>query len=371
MGRYIATRLNGDGTETPLSFDVPLQGVKTTEDLSGPGGISATIEPEIEHLKSADGRPVFVPWSTALYMEVDGHIRAGGILSGLEDQGPSLGVDCVGFTAYLKDEPYTGDYSKVAVDPLDVARHVWAHRQSKTNANIGLTVDTTTSPVRIGTPARDVNFTTDAGEDVSFEAGPYTLAWWKTRDLGKEFDDLAGSTPFDYRVTHEWDGETIRHRLILGYPTLGRRRGDDLRFVLGENLFDRPTIDLTGDYASETLVLGAGEGRKMIRGTASTPTDRLHRTVVIEDKSLQSKKAADRAALAELRSRLGEVDITEVEVLNHPHARVGAYEVGDEILVQTRDSWSGEVSLWVRIMSITLDLVTERSVLSITRAEKV
>ncbi|MFC3299646.1 hypothetical protein FJV46_10725 [Arthrobacter agilis] len=369
--RYIATRLNGDGTETPLSFDVPLQGVRTTDDLSGPGGLEGSISPEVQRLQTAGGEPIFHAWSTALYAEVDGKLRGGAILAGLKAQGPSLSLDCVGFTGYLKDEPYTADYSRVAVDPLDVARHLWEHRQAKTNGNIGLTVDTTTSPIRIGTPVKETSFTTGAGEDVNFESGPYTLAWWKTRDLGKEFDDLATSTPFDYRVSHEWDGETIRHRLILGYPNLGARR-EDLRFVLGENLFQRPTIDLTGgDYASEVLVLGAGEGRKMVRSVQSTPTRRLHRTAVLEDKSLQSKAAADRAALLELRSRLGEVDITEVDVTNHPHARIGEYSPGDEILIQTRHDWAGEVSLWVRILSITLDPQTERSVLSVTRVERV
>ncbi len=372
MGRrYVATRLNGDGTETPLSFDVPLQGVSITDDLSGPGGLEGTITPELERLKTPGGAPVFEAWSTALYAEVDGKIRGGAILAGLKDQGASMALDCVGFTAYLKDEPYTADYSRVGVDPLEVARHMWEHRQAKTGGNIGLVVDGTTSPVRIGTPARDVNFTNSAGEDVSFEAGPYTLAWWKTRDLGKEFDDLATTTPFDYRVSHEWDGETVAHRLILGYPRLGRRR-EDLRFVLGENVFQRPTVDLTGgDYASEILVLGAGEGRKMVRGIQSTASRRLHRTAVVEDKSLQSKKAAAAVALTELRSRLGGPDITEVEALNHPHARIGDYSPGDEILIQTREGWSGEVSLWVRILSITLDPVSERSVLSVARVEKV
>ena len=38
--RYIASRLNGDGTETFLSYDVPISGCQVTDVLSGAGGIS-------------------------------------------------------------------------------------------------------------------------------------------------------------------------------------------------------------------------------------------------------------------------------------------------------------------------------------------
>ena len=81
--RYIASRLNGDGTETFLSYDVPLSGGQTTTALSGPGGINGTITPEIAALQDEYGRPILEPWSTAIYAEVDGQIRGGAILSAL------------------------------------------------------------------------------------------------------------------------------------------------------------------------------------------------------------------------------------------------------------------------------------------------
>lgn len=369
--RYLAYRLNGDGTESLLTGDVPLSGPTLREDLSGPGEIRGNITPEIARLRTSKGEPIFEPWSTAIYAEKDGHLRAGGILAGFKEKGPNLSLSCVGFTGYLQGQPYNGVRSEVNVDPLDMARHLWQHKQAMKNGNIGLLLDSTKSPVRIGSELERVEFKTEAGEEVSFDAGPYTLQWWKTHDMGREFDDLAASTPFDYRVTHEWDGEKIIHRLRLGYPKLGRRQ-HDLRFMVGENVFTTPEIDYDGDdFASEVVVLGAGEGRKMIRGTAPRVTNRLHRAVVVQDKTLTSKKAADALAARELAVRLGEADVSQIVVPDHEHARIGTYDVGDEILLQSRDGWTEELNLWVRILAITTTPEKNHSTLSVARVEKV
>lgn len=368
--RYLARRLRGDGTEEPLIGNVPLHGATLREDLSGPGEIRGTIEPEIAHLQTSEGAPIFQPWSTAIYAEKDGRLRAGGILTGFKEKGPNLSLSCVGFSGYLQGQPYDGSRSEVDVDPMDMARHLWEHKQAKKNGNLGLVLDGTKSPVRIGSPLERVEFVTEAGEEVSFEAGPYTLQWWKTFDMGREFDDLAASTPFDYRVSHEWEGENIAHRLHLGYPKLGRRR-HDLRFMVGENVFTTPEINYDGDdFASEVVVLGAGEGRKMIRGTAPRVTNRLHRAVVVQDKSLTSSKAAEALAARELSERLGDADVSQIVVPDHDHARIGEYDVGDEILLQSRQGWTDRLDLWVRILAITTTPERNHNTLSVARVEK-
>lgn len=368
--RYLATRLNGDGTETFLSNDVPLQGAQLREDLSGPGGITGAIEPEITRLRSTTGEPLFMPWSTAIYAEKDGNIRAGAILADMVEDGPKLSLDCVGFTGYLQGQPYEGDISKVQVDPLAMARHLWAHKQGHAGGNLGMVLDSTTSPVRIGTKEEEVKFTTGNGEDISFQAGPYTLQWWKDHDLGKAFDDLATETPFDYLVAHAWSGETISHRLRFGYPIIGRRR-DDLRFQVGENIFDTPEIKYDGDeYASKVVTLGAGEGRNMIRGEDSKTTGRLQRTVIVTDKTLRNKKSANAAAARELSARLGDEDIDSLTVLDHPHAPIGSYAPGDEILIRSRHGWTQDIELWVRILSIVTEPEKNKATLSVARVEK-
>ncbi|MFF2822610.1 hypothetical protein ACFVRV_06105 [Arthrobacter koreensis] len=368
--RYLAYKLNGDGTETLLSNDVPLQGAVLREDLSGPGGIDGSISPEVARFKTTGGDPVFLPWSTAIYAEKDGNLRAGAILADLLEDGPTLSLDTVGFSGYPKDQPYTGDKSWIQEDPLNIVRHIWSHLQGKKGGNLGLTVAGTTSSVRIGAKEEDVSFTTGNGEEVSFSAGPYTLQWWKDHDLSKVLDDLALETPFDYLVDHDWNGDAIRHTLRLGYPEIGSRR-HDLRFMLGENVFDELPIRYEGDaYASEVIALGAGEGRKMVRGGDARVTGRLHRATVVVDKTLRNKKSADSVARLELAGRIGDEDLDTLIVREHPHAALGTFRPGDEILVQSPGGLTKDVYLWVRILSVATEAEKNQATLTVARTDR-
>lgn len=375
MWRYILTRVNGDGTETPLHWDVPLSSPQITEYLSGPGGIGGTITPEIQDLKDDNGRPLIVPYATAIYAEQDGHIRGGAIVTDPTEQSGSLALDSIGFSGYIAGMPYFGEQApQIQVDPLNMARHIWAHAQSRPMANIGLVLDSTTSPVRIGTKETDVNFTTGSGDEVSFQSGPYQLADWKTSDLGKEFDDLAKGTPFEYRVDHAWIGGTdqISHRMRIGYPRIGRTR-HDLRFVVGENLTVEPPIDYASDdYANGVLVLGAGEGRKMVRAYGEKRDGRLLRVAVVTDNSITSKAAANTRVALELRRRQGLPVLGDtITVADHDHAPFGSYDVGDEILIETGDEgWSGYLATWCRILSITLSPEDGTAKLSVANSEQ-
>lgn len=353
--RYFATRLNGDGTETLIDPDLPLEGVTIEDRLSGHGGMTATIDPVYTRLLGSDGRPILKEWSTAIYAENDGDIRAGAILASCPIDGPSLALDAVGFTGYAQDMPYTGEgYKGVRVDPLDVVRHIWSHIQSYPGGNIGLTWDSTKSDVTIGTELRQVQFDTQSGP-VSFEAGPYKLNWYSNHDLASDIDGLAEETPFDYHERHFWEGDVVRHRVDIGYPRLGRRR-DDLRFVHGVNVFEPVTSDRDGSiYASGTLVLGAGEGSAMVkalREPATRPEDRLRRIAVVVDDRIKSKtKAAQRGDVEnQWRARLD--DVESVVVQDHPNAPLGSAVVGDEIRLEGQGDWA-DADLWVRILGIS------------------
>lgn len=360
--RFIATRLNGDGTETPLDYNIPLTDPKITYDLSGPGQITGTITPETSRLQK-DGRPLFLEWSTAIYAECDGHIRGGGILTDLTEDGPSLAITAPGFTTYPAGQPYTGSYSQVGVDPLVVVRHIWAHLQGKPGGNIGLQIDDTTSTVRLGTTANP--------DDT--ESGPYVLAPWKTTDLGAVLDELAENTPFDYRIDHAWDGDQITHQLVIGAPTLGARK-TNLRFVVGENIFAEPGLAYGGkNYASGVLLVGAGEGRDMIAQVAEQTPVRLRRIAVVEDKTITTKAKGLAAAETESKLRSGLADFTQdLVVTDHPNAPLGSYTVGDEIPVTTaRKGWTNGQTIWVRILSLTLDPDTGTTSITVIRPEKV
>ena len=522
--RYLAYRLNGDDTETLLHPEVPLSDVQLTITLSGPDELTARIAPEIAGLV-VDGKPVFEPWSTAIYAECDGHIRGGGILVGFEEtDGYELKLDCAGFTAFAADEPFSGEYIAYQRDPLDIARYIWSWLQAPKGGGLNIKLDDTKTPVRLGIPenpelterkateaaakkvyegakaARELwqkhveeseeqaaklerevfaaagieyrekeskvlsqqsppsgsnaavynlwlreRGTNEAHEDdgkllsyrgmvdgkpdwrpisdarnaaakakvealeaenkltearkkrvdekreleskaqevyrratdarqkiVGGEADPYVLAWYQTFDLGGELDELAANTPFDYRMSHYWEGETVGHTLLFGYPRLGRRR-PDLRFMVGENVSVPPPIDYDGDdYADTVVVLGAGEGRKMVRGIATNmDTHRLRRTKVVEDKTIRSRAAAERLAESLLRRYTGELDIAQIRVRDHPHAPLGSYAVGDEIQVQTADGWTSDTALWVRILAITIEPQTGVATLETIRANKV
>jgi hypothetical protein len=369
--RYIASKMNGDGTETFLSFDVPLVGASVGNGLSSPDSIRGSISPEYARLKDSTGSTFFRPYSTCIYAEMDGQIRSGGILTGLSENGPSLAVEVSGFTTFSKDVPYKLTFSGVQVDPLDMFRKIWAYVQTQPRSNLGIVVDTLKSPIKIGTPEEDVNFTTGAGDDVSFTAGPYTLNWWDTDDLGGETDKLAGDTPFDYRMDLAWSGEKITKNLRLGYPKLGAKR-DDLRFELGQNIVGRPTVTYEGDdYANEIVVLGSGSGSAMIRGGAVKNDGRLRKVKTVADSGIDKVADANTRAQTELTSALGDKDITSLTIRDHPYAPYGSYSVGDDILVQNYDSWSGTSQMWVRVMGIDYSPDDGQATLTTTRSDKV
>ena len=360
--RYFATRLNGDGTETLIHADLPMEEVTIDDVLSGHNAISGKFEPVFKTLLAADGQPLLREYSTAIYAENDGDIRGGGILTHSGFEGPSWAVEATGFTGYAIDLPYVDSgYKGIKVDPIDVARVIWTHIQSKPGGDIGLEFAPTTTKgkVSIGTELRQVEFDTQSGP-ISFESGPYKLNWYTNHNLASDFDNLAAETPFDYHERHFWDGDTIRHRVDIGYPKIGRRR-DELRFVYGVNVFDAPSMDRDGAlYASGSMVLGAGEGAGMImslRERPRTPDGRLRRIAVVVDDTIKSKTSANKRADAENQWRARLEDIESFVVRDHPNAPLGAVQVGDEIRIEGQGDWI-DLDMWVRVLGISVQPAT-------------
>ncbi|HCG55321.1 MULTISPECIES: hypothetical protein [Brevibacterium] len=374
--RHHVVRANGDGTITPVQWDVPISGAGPLTDLSGPGAFEGTITPEVMRLKD-EGGPLIVPWSTVVLSERDEQLKAVSLITDVNENGPDLGLSGVGYGGYAA-QPYTGEtFEGVKVDPLDQVRRMWNHLQGLKGggSDLGVVIDDTTSPVRIGEEPRDVSFSTGDGQDVEFEAGPYVLARWKTDDMAKEIDSLAEQTPFDYRMEHKWKpnrDDGIESFLRIGYPKIGVRR-NRLRFVVGENVIVRPQIQWDGDdYASDVLFLGAGEGREQRWARVAHVTgDRLRRCVVVSDKSVTSGKAAEKSAWAELDLRLGIEDITEITVTDHHNARFNTWGLGDEILITTPAGWAQKMRLWVRVLAEKWDCDKDELTLTVKRVEKV
>lgn len=325
-----------------LDWDLPVSDVQITDTLSGPSRITGRITPEVAELV---GR--LQPWGTWVHVEEAGQIRGSGILQPFQVTDQALTLEAEGVAGYPHGIAYLGEFSEVNVDPADVVREIWRHVQSYPGGDLGVTVSDTRTPVRVGT---------EVGHDDTIR--PYELAWWQNRDCGAEIDALARSTPFDYRERVAWNSARtdVVHEVELGYPRLGRRR-PDLRFAEDENVTAVVPVEETPDeYASDVLVVGAGEGRDAIRGAASDPIPgRVRRVATIVDKGVTSARVAKSLARDELRRRQAALlAVREVVVdAHHEYAPFGSYQVGDDILVQASVPWLGDLALWHRIIAYT------------------
>lgn len=365
--RYIASRLNGDGTETFLDYDLQLQDVEITTTLSGADSVNFSVTPEIADMKK-NGQSIFVPWSTAVYAEQDGAIRGGAIVVDMTEEGQTIQGETIGFTGYANGMPYNGDKVFRSADPADVFRHIWQHLQSFRDGNLGITVDSTKTRTRVGVSQSVLDIAL-SGNSAGDEALVY--GWWQTLDLGSEISNLMNDTPMDYRMGLSWNGNQIAKHIHLGYPKLGVRK-QNLRFMVGENIFVHPQISFEGDdYASDIWAFGAGEGRKMIKSlNERNDIGRLRRVVVVQDKSLRTAQQVYGLANREKNKRTASQDISQVVVQDHPHARVGSFTVGDEILIQSETGWSTGLYMWVRILQIKWNPSTGVSTLDVVRSDK-
>ena len=368
--RYLAQRLTGEGDDGELlDVDLPLNDVSLTDVLSGPTQLSGTIEPSFSKLM-VGGAPLLNEWGTAIYAEEDGNIIGGAILTASGFVGPKWSLDCMGFSGYLYDMPYLGSWFGVEIDPLDVVREMWTHAQGQPSGDLGMIVSSLDTGLKIGVELEQVEFDTESGP-ISFESGPVKLNWWQTHDLGGEMDKLAKETPFDYHERHQWEGDTIKHYLDFAYPRMGRRH-NQLRFVAGENVHVVPSVDRNGDdYASEILALGAGEGRTMKMAQLRRSTGRLRRVGIVEDKSARSLKAVQSVAATDMAWRKNLDVVSEIILVDHPHAPMGSVKPGDEIYLEGRLDWM-ELGVWVRVLSTTLQPANGNAMtLAVTPADRV
>ena len=367
--RYIAERLVGDGTGAILHWDVPLQKPKVLDVLSGPAGLTGTIEPEFASMIGDDGLPLLQPWATALYAESDGEIRGGGIVLNTGFNGPSYEVDCMGFAGYPAGMPYTASQYWVNYDPIDGVREIWSHLQNKIRGNLGMVIDDTTSPVRIGVDLEQGEFDTEEGPLV-FEDGPFRLSWYESHDLGDIVDKLAEMTPFDYHEEHSWvpgTAQDVKHFLRIGYPRIGVRR--PIRMVVGENIWTTPQIEVDGEnFANEILALGAGEGRNMLHVSKYRAQDnRLRRVRVATDKSATKTWMINSFAERQLSSMYAMENVSSLS-LRDEQAGLG---IGDEFELVGNDGWY-DYDLWLRILAIETSPDSEWPVsYTVARADKV
>jgi hypothetical protein len=368
--RYILQAIDGSGNPGAILHpDLPLTGVSVTTAVNATDEMSGVITPFSRAIKDS-----LVEWGACIWAEAAGKIRGGGILVHKETTGAAIKLETMGLHGYAYGLPYTSgtSYNGVEVDPLDVYRIIWAYIQSATGGNVGLQIPNLKTGLKIGVELAQGEFDTEEGP-ISFESGPYQLNFWDTHDLGKAIDDLAADTPFEFREISEWNGDVIAHRMELAYPRFNVQR-KDLRFVVGENVIIQPTVESKGDeYANEIELLGAGEGRTMVRGSASLPRgNRLRRVVVVEDKTIKSMTVANTRAYNLLKARVEIGDLTEFTVLDHPLAPIGSVRPGDEVFISLDYDWQEGEGFWVRVQSIQYSPDEGNNyVLTVIRSDKV
>lgn len=346
--RWIAQR---PGTREFLHWDLPIDG-EPLDELSGAGSLSFEVAPEQAGLVGADGLPLFGMWGTYLYLEEAGQIRWGGVVIDCGWDGPVWSVECAGFSTYPSGQVFKGTFGdRVGVDPADIVRDIWGHLQGFPDGDMGVRVIGSTS-ARIGTEPRDVAFTTGAGEDVAFTAGPYRLDWWDNPDCGREIERLSKEAPFEWVEEHAWnaDRSDVVHTIRIA-DRIGRR-ADDLRFAQGENL-DVVPFDQDGDgYASDVTAIGRGEGQGALRSSAAVRVPgRLRRAKLIDStKDVGSQSRLDALTRSALGARQRELTVNQVVVREHPNAPFGSFGPGDAIRVDADAPWLGEASSWQRVV---------------------
>lgn len=352
-----------------LSWELPVKDPEIIWNHSSAREISGVFTPEIRALRDVG----LEPWGTWIHYEEEGVLRASGILlpTSIGRDG-TLRLSAAGPMYYANRVPWRGQYSGVAVDPAAIVKMMWSHLQSFPRGNLGVTVHGST-PIRIGTEARDVEFVTGEGEVVSFEAGPYKLNYWENTLIGAETDKLAGETPFDLVESSRWSDASrsaVEHRIDMVYPQHGRRR-TDLRFAQGENIVEWAPIEEPGDaYADTVYVMGKGEGPDAVAGSAMAWVgNRIRLPAIVDDKTIDNRVRANATAAEELAARLSAlVEIPEIVInTRHRNAPIGSFETGDEILPQIRVPYLGMVKQWHRITSIRYLPHQNRAVLNLTR----
>jgi hypothetical protein len=368
--RYILQAIDGSGNPGAILHpDLPLTGASVTTAVNATNELTGAITPFSRAIKES-----MVEWGCCVWAEASGQIRGGGILVHKETTGAAMTIECMGLHGYAYGLPYTSgtSYNGVEVDPLDVYRTIWNYIQTQQGGNVGLTLPSLKTGLKIGVELAQGEFDTQEGP-ISYESGPYQLNFWDTHDLGKAIDDLAADTPFQFREINEWDGDVIVSRMDVAYPRFNVQR-KDLRFVVGENVIIQPKLAMAGDeYANELELLGAGEGRTMVRGSASLPRgNRLRRVVVVEDKSIKSITTANTRAYNLLKARIEIGDLTEFTVLDHPLAPMGSVRPGDEVYLALDYDWQEGEGFWVRVQQVQYSPDEGNNyVLTVLRSDKV
>ena len=214
-----------------LNWDLPLTLKSLEWQLSAPGSLAATLEPDDGGLRGSDGRLIMEEWGTLIYAESGGEIRWGGILIQSNFNGEAWEIEAAGFGTYLHARYFQGELSRTNYDVAEAIRAIWYDVQRFPDGDLGVKV---TGPAKIG-----VTMGTDATPDTVPErliASHQIVRYLQRSDNPPIFEDLTwrGCPPEVSSANDEL--------MDAGAPTGGTRE-DLLAWLLKYNTDHKDDVD--------------------------------------------------------------------------------------------------------------------------------
>lgn len=341
-----------------LAADLPLSSVTFGLGLNAAGDFDGHLAPRFAHLLPEQ----LTPGNTLLTCERDDALLWGGLIWRAVPEGSTYPIEAAGWGSYLHRRHDThgnlgGRGPYVNADPCQVIRDTWAYAQEQPDGNLRVTVEPTTSRARAGSTAE-----------------PYRTDWWEAPVLGEVVSAMTRieGGP-EWTETTAWSNGQPAGRIRLGWPRLGTRRFD-LSFTSGINVASSVPVSYDADeYAQVVIALGAGEGRSRRRATDGIRNGRLRLEHVLE---VPAEKGTDRLAArarTERTSRQVLGEVTELQVIDHPAAPVGSWQVGDDVRVSLHDQWT-DFDGWCRITGWSIrpprGTQAEQITLTLARADR-
>lgn len=387
--QFLAHSIDGRRREALLFNDLPFSEAEIHLTMDGTGNFTGTLDPEIPYLQDSKGRFVLEPWGTLITAMKDNRVWFCGILSIVVEDGAKLSLTAIPFTQYLKGIPYLSKYKVYNRAIHSVIAEVWKHVRTQPNGDLGLSLKIETVKETVGVKTykkvkktrtvtkkvkgknkkvKETYYVNEVDKDEPYEMYP-----WNTSDLDQVVSQLCDTADLKPVESHKIKNGVLSHRLEYKKQSKIGATRKDIRFIVGENIFEVLPVDYNGDsWVSEVWVQGAGDGAKAIREHSfRLGARKLRRVATISDTSINSRTVAK--ALAEKHKKALQVDAEfsgEISVYNTPSAELGTYGLGDTIYIQSSGGWGDDLKMWVYIKEMKIDPFTEIATLTVERVEK-
>lgn len=270
----------------------------------------------------------------------------------VDEESGDMVIDAIGFLGYPKGIPWLENFNPIAVDPAEIIQRIWAHCQSYSNANLGVTV----YPALTGTQMLP-GYAFD-GSMLVFDFFAIFIRAVDFVDCGDQIISLARDLPLDLFEEAEWN-ETktaVNKKIKIAYP-LGGYEQQHLVFRHGDNVIKAsPAEEMDIEPVTDVIVRSWAPGRIINTSISNADPKRLRRVMLEEDANINSTERAAAMAKRKLQKRNIPKSFSKITIdPSHPHAPLGSFWVGDSIFIEAPNfPWKGDIAEWHRIIGITI-----------------